>query len=242
LRSQLVARVFPVPGGKYTNDWGAARSGGRGHEGTDIFAKRGTPVLAVENGTITAAGNDGGKGGLRIWLNGSFYYAHLDKLAKGMVVGRKVKAGQVIGYVGTSGNAKGTSPHLHFGYDPKGGHSAGDSWANPYPMLQGWQQGVDPIEEPTPVEDVSTTPTTPSTFEEHRSAGVEASLATVGGTTAAVTAQPRGVGFPGSVRPVAPQPSPQLETWKALSVLPNASPDTMRYLQMAELGFGDDAA
>lgn len=146
----LRTHFFPIQGGgRYSNDWGAPRSGGRGHEGTDIFAATGTPIVAVVDGKITAAGDDGGKGGLRIWLNGTYYYAHLSRLAKGLKAGQMVKAGQVIGYVGDSGNAKGGEPHLHFGVDPRGRQSAGDSWTNPYELLKGWEKGrVQPVSEP----------------------------------------------------------------------------------------------
>lgn len=155
----LKTNVFPVQGDHhYTNDWGNARSGGRTHEGTDIFAAAGTPVVAVSDGKITAAGDDGGKGGLRIWVSGKFYYAHLSGLAKGLKVGMPVKAGQVIGYVGTSGNAKGGAPHLHFGYDPKGGQSAGRSWGNPFPLLERWKTGRAVIEQ-APVAQNGTEPT-----------------------------------------------------------------------------------
>ena len=132
--------VFPVRGKhKFTNDWGGSRSagatGGTGkHQGTDIFAARGTPVVAVEDGTITKIGRNT-YGGNRIWLNGSYYYAHLDGYAPGMRVGAKVKAGDVIGYVGNTGDARTTPPHLHFGYDPNGTH--GQTWENPYPLLTG---------------------------------------------------------------------------------------------------------
>jgi septal ring factor EnvC (AmiA/AmiB activator) len=90
----LKTNYFPVQGGaQYTNDWGNPRSGGRQHRGTDLFAAMGTPVVAVTDGKVTAVGNDGGAGGLRIWLGGKFYYAHLSGVAKGLKVGQMVKAG-----------------------------------------------------------------------------------------------------------------------------------------------------
>jgi murein DD-endopeptidase MepM/ murein hydrolase activator NlpD len=131
-------KVFPVARrGRFTNDWGGARSpgstGGTGrHQGIDIFSPASTAVVAVEDGVITKMGPSK-IGGNRIWLNGTYYYAHLLRFAKGLRVGTKVKAGQVIGFVGTTGDAKGTPPHLHFGYDPNG--TQGASWANPYEML-----------------------------------------------------------------------------------------------------------
>lgn len=106
----------PVPGGTFTDTFGAPRSGGRTHAGVDIFAKRGSPILAPVAGTITVAGNDGGAGGNRVWVKGDdgryYYFAHLDSIiAK---VGDRLGFGQQLGTVGNTGNATSSSPHLHF--------------------------------------------------------------------------------------------------------------------------------
>lgn len=98
--------------------WGAVRDGGRrSHEGIDIFAKRGTPVVAVTPGIVSSTG-DKGLGGKQVWLRdrkrgNSLYYAHLDSIIA--TPGMKVKAGDTLGLVGNSGNARTTLPHLHFG-------------------------------------------------------------------------------------------------------------------------------
>ena len=112
--------VFPVAGKRSIigSFWGAARDGGkRKHEGIDIFARKGTPVVAVADGVVIEAGNTR-RGGKTVWLrsfNNDFYYyyAHLnEQFVKG---GQTVKKGDFLGSVGTTGNAKLTPPHLHFG-------------------------------------------------------------------------------------------------------------------------------
>ncbi len=112
---------FPVAGGKNTNIqsfWGASRDAGRrSHEGIDIFAPRGTPVVAVTEGRITSSG-ERGLGGKQVWVRDSkrgqsLYYAHLDSIPT--IKNSRVKAGDTIGFVGNTGNARTTAPHLHFG-------------------------------------------------------------------------------------------------------------------------------
>lgn len=98
--------------------WGAVRDGGRrSHEGIDIFAPRGTPVIAVTPGRVSSTGNKG-LGGKQVWLRdskrgNSLYYAHLDSIIA--TSGMRVKVGDTLGLVGNSGNARTTPPHLHFG-------------------------------------------------------------------------------------------------------------------------------
>ncbi|CDF79579.1 peptidase, M23 family [Formosa agariphila KMM 3901] len=128
--------AFPVSGKDnkaVQSFWGAVRSGGkRSHEGIDIFAKRGTPVVASTNGFITDTGNRG-LGGKQVWLRdgifgSSLYYAHLDSIAVSR--GNKVNVGDTLGFVGNTGNAKTTSPHLHFGIYTNAGA------VDPYPFIK----------------------------------------------------------------------------------------------------------
>ncbi|MFP5436218.1 MAG: peptidoglycan DD-metalloendopeptidase family protein [Bacteroidia bacterium] len=113
--------TFPVAG-KGNKDigsfWGMERDGGkRKHEGIDIFAKRGTPIVAVTDGSVTYTGEKG-IGGKQVWLldrnfGTHIYYAHLDKIS--VTDGVQVKTGDTLGFVGNTGNARTTAPHLHFG-------------------------------------------------------------------------------------------------------------------------------
>ena len=113
--------------------WGAPRGTGRTHEGQDIFAPKGTPILSATNGYVYKVGenNLGGQTVSVISAGGRvYYYAHLDKYARGIEVGDRVTTRTVLGYVGTTGNAVGTPPHLHFGiYTTSGGA------INPLPLL-----------------------------------------------------------------------------------------------------------
>jgi murein DD-endopeptidase MepM/ murein hydrolase activator NlpD len=121
--------VCPVQGPHaFSNDWGQPRSGGRRHQGNDILAPRGTPVVANVNGTVNR--HNSGLGGLSYYLRGddgnTYYGAHLQSYA----ADGRVAIGTVIGYVGTTGNASGGPPHLHFELHPGGGGAV-----NPYPTL-----------------------------------------------------------------------------------------------------------
>lgn len=128
-------QACPVDGfTSFTDTWGAPRSGGRSHEGVDMLAARWTPLVAIESGTILRLGS-GGLGGISIWLKGNsgdqFYYAHLEAVAEGLRAGQTVGVGELIGYVGTSGNAPDYIPHVHFEYHPGGGAAT-----NPYPLVK----------------------------------------------------------------------------------------------------------
>jgi len=117
---------FPVAGlASYSHDWWFPRfgPGWRLHQGTDIFAAYGTPVRAPVDGTIKIT--DGGLGGLSVYVvqpDGTYWYlTHLAATAEGLVTGATVKTGDVVGFVGDSGNARGGPPHLHFEVHPGGG-------------------------------------------------------------------------------------------------------------------------
>lgn len=116
-----------------SDSWGNSRDGGRRkHRGIDIFARRGTPLVAVADGIVSYIG-DQPKGGHCLWLTNesgsSFYYAHLDRWAPGLYEGMEVRSGDLLGYVGNTGNAATTPPHLHFAVNQN------DEMVNPYPIL-----------------------------------------------------------------------------------------------------------
>lgn len=120
--------VCPVAGSKYMNDWGFPRGGGtRYHEGNDLFISRGTPVRAPVSGTVSF--KTGTIGGLQFSLAGSDGITYIGTHMDGFGKKGKVGAGDVIGYVGNTGNAAGTATHLHFGMYYKG------TPVNPYPSL-----------------------------------------------------------------------------------------------------------
>lgn len=129
---------FPIAGlARYSHDWLFPRYGPgfRFHLGTDVFADFGTPLRSPVDGTVTAG--NGGLGGLytKIHMDDGtyFYYAHMSGLVDGFVDGMAVKTGDIVGYVGDSGNAKGTPPHLHIGVYPQGGPAV-----DPKPILDGF--------------------------------------------------------------------------------------------------------
>lgn len=129
------SRVCPVDGAvTFRDSWGEPRGGGRTHKGTDMMAARWTPIVAIEAGYIYQVSWHS-SGGLGIYVKGvsgaMWYYAHSQAAAEGIRAGTPVVPGQLIGYVGSSGNA--STPHLHFGYQP----NANWIYANPYPIVNG---------------------------------------------------------------------------------------------------------
>jgi murein DD-endopeptidase MepM/ murein hydrolase activator NlpD len=125
-------RTCPVAGAhSFTDTWGDPRTPNRTHKGTDLVAPEGTPLVSMENGYIWSP-NWHWAGGNGLYIRGDsgdiYYYAHLQKYAPGVVDGLRVGVGQVIGYVGNTGNS--TIPHLHLGYQPGGG-----PLTNPYQLL-----------------------------------------------------------------------------------------------------------
>ncbi|MFM2078928.1 MAG: hypothetical protein RJA49_2818, partial [Actinomycetota bacterium] len=135
-KGTVVIRQFPVQGVCwYMDTWGAPRSGGRRHEGVDILANQGKNVYAVDAGTLTKQYVDrpgalAGNGWRLTRADGTyFFYGHFSGFAAGLKVGSKVAAGQIIGYVGETGNAG--APHLHFEVHPGGGAAV-----NPTPVVR----------------------------------------------------------------------------------------------------------
>jgi murein DD-endopeptidase MepM/ murein hydrolase activator NlpD len=128
-------KVFPVSGEyTYFDDYGAPRGQGT-HQGIDIMADRGTPLVAVDDGVIAKMSRtETGLGGVYVWLKRAdgvqYYYAHLHTIAQGLEVGSRISVGQVVGTVGNTGDARSAPPHLHF--------EIRNAWTpiNPYPHLQ----------------------------------------------------------------------------------------------------------
>ncbi|HAS11029.1 MAG TPA: hypothetical protein DCS55_11020 [Acidimicrobiaceae bacterium] len=139
--SEIVIRGFVFPVGEpfsFIDSWGYPRMMGteyeHGHQGVDIMAPFDTPLYAVERGIVTRLGTDV-LGGTKLWLKGQsgtyYYYAHLASYAEDMAEGAVVSAGDVVGFVGDTGNAQGGAPHLHFQVHPGGGEAV-----NPYGLLR----------------------------------------------------------------------------------------------------------
>jgi murein DD-endopeptidase MepM/ murein hydrolase activator NlpD len=129
-----VALSMPIANlkrGAMTDTWQAARGPRRRHEGIDMFAAKGAPIVAATEGIVIGRGQDP-LGGNVLWVLGPggqrHYYAHLDRFSS-VGVGDRVGTGTLLGYVGNTGNARTTPPHLHFGVYADAGA------INPYPLL-----------------------------------------------------------------------------------------------------------
>ncbi|WP_343225614.1 M23 family metallopeptidase [Novilysobacter antarcticus] len=140
---KLIVPVRGVTPKQLANTYEDARGSGRVHEAIDIMAERGTPVLAVADGEVEKLFTSD-RGGLTIYQfepsgRYAYYYAHLDRYADDLAEGQALKQGDVVGYVGSTGNASDDAPHLHFGIFELGEER---QWwkgtaINPYPVLTG---------------------------------------------------------------------------------------------------------
>lgn len=140
--------AIPVAGikpGQLSDTFSQARAGGaRVHDATDIMAPAGTPVVAVADGVVEKLFFSPGGGGITAYVRSSdqrwtYYYAHLQGYAPGLAEGQRVRRGQLIGRVGSTGNADPAGPHLHFAINRM---QPGEKWhqgspINPYPLLAG---------------------------------------------------------------------------------------------------------
>jgi murein DD-endopeptidase MepM/ murein hydrolase activator NlpD len=140
--------VFPVFGPvSYIDTYGAARSDEKYHHGDDIFGSLGQPIIAVTDGTLFSVGYEK-IGGYRLWLldqqGNQFYYAHLSAYSTLAVNGAHVRAGQVIGFMGNTGDAEGTPVHLHFEIHPVSLLYLGyDGAVDPTRYLNAWKRQKD---------------------------------------------------------------------------------------------------
>lgn len=130
--TKLAMPLVDVSKRQIADTWHAPRGTDRLHEGQDIFAPKGTPILSATNGFVYNIGENN-LGGQTVSVIGAggrvYYYAHLDAYAPGLQIGDRVNTRTVLGYVGTTGNAQGTPPHLHFGIYTSSGA------INPLPLL-----------------------------------------------------------------------------------------------------------
>ncbi len=140
----LVVPVEGVDVSRLHSSWGDTRGGGRGHQGLDVMAPAGTPVIAAADGTVEKLYFSRGGGGITLYqrsIDGRwmFYYAHLRGYAPGIAEGRQVHMGETLAYVGDTGNAGAGNYHLHFGVARM---APGEGWwqgtsVDPYPLLAG---------------------------------------------------------------------------------------------------------
>ena len=131
--SQIAMPFTNIRKQQIADTWQAPRGNDRRHQGQDIFAPKGTPILSATSGYVYKIGENA-LGGQTVSVIGAggrvYYYAHLDAYAPNLEVGDPVTTRTVLGYVGTTGNAQGTPPHLHFGIYTTSGA------INPLPLLK----------------------------------------------------------------------------------------------------------
>ena len=216
--------MFPVLGATandFSDDWGAPRATTGQHQGLDVFAPAGTPILAIADGTVFRVGWNN-LGGRRLWLadrhGNLFYFAHLAGFSPLATEGAAVERGDVIGFVGTSGDAQGTPPHLHFEIHPGGG------WAvPPYPYVMTWLTGVrQPVVQgavtaPDPVDTTATQPATTTA----KPKPVKPKPAPVAPTTTAPATTAEEVA-PFETLPVPTAPAAPVETAPPATIAPGA--------------------
>ena len=146
--SKIAMPLEDVTKRQIADTWHAPRGTDRLHEGQDIFAAKGTPVLSATKGMVYNIGENN-LGGQTVSVIGAggrvYYYAHLDAYAPGLKLGDRVTTRTVLGYVGTTGNAQGTPPHLHFGIYTSSGA------INPLPLLSDRNAAPPRITNTTPV-------------------------------------------------------------------------------------------
>lgn len=145
VHSGLAIPVVGISASRLTDTFSAARGGGaRRHNAIDIMAPRGTPVVAAADGVVERLHANNRLGGITAYVRSddgawTYYYAHLDGYAPGLQQGQRIRRGDPIGFVGSTGNAAATAPHLHFAVSRMG---PTDRWwqgtpVNPYPLLVG---------------------------------------------------------------------------------------------------------
>ena len=136
-----MVRIFPIAAPtSFTSDFNEGRSGGRLHAGNDLFAERGAPLVAVDDGQVRSGRDPLGGNIVNLYASDGtrYYYAHLDAFTDGTATltdppaPRMVRAGEIIGFLGNTGNAKTTVPHVHFEIHPGNGPAI-----DPFPALQG---------------------------------------------------------------------------------------------------------
>ena len=211
--------LFPVQGGgTISSVWHDSRDGGsRLHKGIDVAADEGTPLIAVADGTIAL--RTGGAGGNAVWIDGTYYYAHLHSF--NVEDGQQVKAGDVIGFVGNTGTS--TGPHLHFGYDPSG--TFGQNWVNPVDLLNSLK-----TQTVTSAADAESQPGAGDDHQHDVAGFWSPPQGPLDATLPHQQRQPPDVGMPGlsGVEPVVRPP-----LWDAVESLDEISQETRNYLDLA---------